>query len=376
MKFLPKTIFFVAMAALMIVSMWTTYQSLYDSILPEPIININFGNGFIWPCSIFAMLLSVAIGLMLFALKMAIIDEQKRLNILGIVGLLTVGFISISFNLDVLYRTADRDFFINYSNSRMKGVYEEYLAKAQGTLQTKRDELLKQVAKQEGELDAEIRGLRDKPAGYGSEAKQEDYELTLLQKTSTVELDTIEQTIARKQEADTLLATSAPATITEIEQLQHQLRVIIKDIGAAAAIPMPPVVRLENPLFAVFSKIFDFQAIGYKEVFFVVLAILLDLGDILGYSMVPNRKRRKHDSAGDDDFITGTLSNLQPLPPGDLILPETQNPAAALPAGTPNLQIAANAQTTDSPIEEASPAADPSQYPLRRPKRPFTFRRH
>jgi len=376
MKLVPRIIFFIAMAALSLVSIWATYKSLYESILPEPIVNINFGNGVIWPCSVFALLLSIAIGLMLFALKMAIIDEQKRLNLFGVIGLLVVGFISISFNLDVLYRTADRDFFINYSNSRVKGVYEEYLAQAQGVLQEKRAELLKQVAKQEGELDAEIRGLREKPAGYGNEAKKEDYELTLLQKTTTIDLETLEKTIANKQAADELLATTVPASIAEIEQLQHQLRVAIKDISAAAGIPMPPIVKLENPLFAVFNKIFDPKAIGIKEVFFVVLAILLDLGDILGYSMVPNRRKKRDFALSDADLFpvaglasanmaaTPLLANppaLQPLPPGEF----SEDATAALPAAP-------------APVEEPAAAApaDPSQYPLRRPKRPFSFRRH
>ena len=114
MSFFARTVFFLAMFLLGAVSMWTTYQSLHDSILPKPTVQIALSENFVWDCSIFALMLSVAIGMMLFALKIAIVDEEKRLNIFGVLGLTVIGFISIAFNLDVLYRTADRDFFIRY----------------------------------------------------------------------------------------------------------------------------------------------------------------------------------------------------------------------------------------------------------------------
>ena len=301
-----RTIFCIAMVLLGMVSMWTTYKSLYDSILPEPTIKINLAEGVVWDCSVFALLLSVAIGMMLFALKIAIIDEQKKLNVLGVVGLTIVGFISISFNLDVLYRIADRDFFIRYSTDRMRSVYENFMAQTNGTLIKKRDELRKVVAKQEGELDAEIKGLRTAPEGYGPIARKEDYRLTVLQKTSEVELKTVEEVLTKKEEADKLLRTALPKSLDEIQQLQGQLRVVVKDMDSAAERPMPEVVRLENPLFAVFSKVFDFRSVGIKEIFLVIVAFFLDLGDIIGYSLIPNRPQRKKQSqlalAGVPDF--------------------------------------------------------------------------
>jgi len=309
-----KAIFFVAMILLGIVSIYTTYRSLYESILPEPTIRIDFGGGITHNCSIFALMLSIAIGMMLFALKIAIIDEHKRLNIIGVIGLAVVGSISIAFNLDVLYRTADRSFFINYSTSQVKGPYEDYLTQAKAALLKKKDELGKVVAKQEGELDAEIKGLRKAPAGYGPIAKEEDYQLTLLAKTSAVELETVQGALAKEDEANQLLRSSMPKSIEEIEQLQHELRVAVKDLAAVSGVPLPEVVKLESPLFAVFSRVFNWNTIGVKEVFFIILAFLLDLADIIGYSLVPNKPKRssKRDLLGrtiyDDDDV------LVPLP--------------------------------------------------------------
>ena len=150
MVIITRLIMYMAMTLLGIVSMWTTYVSLHDSILPEPVIRLHLGTNVVWDCSIFALGLSVAIGMMLFALKVAIIDEQKRLNVLGLLGLTVVGFISISFNLDVLYRTADRDFFVRYSSEKMRAVYEDYLRNVQTELLAKEQKLKKEVAKQEG----------------------------------------------------------------------------------------------------------------------------------------------------------------------------------------------------------------------------------
>jgi len=356
MQYLTKTIFCIAMVLLTIVSMWTTYVSLRDSILPEPVFNLDFGNGAVWPCSVFALALSVAIGLMLFALKLAIIDEHKRLNLFGILGLTIVGFISISFNLDVLYRTADKDFFLNYSQARMKGVYDTYLGEVQSSLVEKREEILKQVAKQEGELDAEVKGLRKKPAGYGTNAREEDYRLTVLEKTSAVELETVDALLAKKQEADVLLSSSNPASIDEIQQLQDQIRVIVKDVVSASGKPLPEVVKLENPLFAVFQKIFTLDQIGPKEVFFVVIAFFLDLGDIIGYSLVPSKKKRRKEDEDDGGPLLDLPEALRP----DFALP-SRNAEADAPLQLPNPNESGDAAATsdfeDGETEYRRPAS-------------------
>jgi hypothetical protein len=295
MVIVTRSLVYIAMVVFGIVSMFTTYQSLHDSILPEPLVRINLGSDVVWNCSIFALGLAVAIGLMLFALKIAIIDEQKRLNIMGVIGMTTIAFISIAFNVDVLYRWADRDFFIRFSNEKMRSVYEDYLTDTQAKLIVKRDETLKEVAKQEGELDAEIRGLREKPEGYGRVARQEDYKLTVLQKTSAVDLKSVEEALAKKEEADTLLRGSTPTTLAEIDKLQSELRVILKDMGAVSGVRLPEVVKPENPLFAVFTKLFDVHAIGIKEVFILLVSFLLDLGDIIGYTLIPNKRRKREE---------------------------------------------------------------------------------
>ena len=117
--------FYVGMVMLTLASMCTTYISVNDSILPEPKVTIPLWNDMTWDCSVLALALSVGIGLMLLALKLAIIDEQKRLSPLGLIGLCLLAFISISFNMDVLYRTADKDFFLDYSKNRMVTPYTE-----------------------------------------------------------------------------------------------------------------------------------------------------------------------------------------------------------------------------------------------------------
>ncbi len=278
---------FIAVVLLTIVSMWTTYASLKDSVMPEPMVTIPLGRGYTWDCSIFALGLSVAIGLMLFALKLAIIDGQKRLNIFGLIGMTVVASISITFNMDVLYRVGDREFFLRHSTAKVKSTYDTYLAEVRTQLLSQKQGSEKALARQEGELEAEIRGLREDPAGYGRRAKQEDHRLTVLEKETAVEVSSIEEALIAQEQADALLAGSQPKTIDEVLQLQDQLRVAVRNAGALAGVAMPEPVSVENPLFAVFEKLFDFETVGWKELFFLALAFLIDLGDIIGYCLVP-----------------------------------------------------------------------------------------
>lgn len=292
-----KIPFYCGMVLLTLVSMWTTYISVRDSILDKPIIDLPLPWGTVWQCSVIALLLSVAIGMMLFSLKLAIIDEQKRLNTAGIVGLTIVAFISISFNMDVLYRTADEDFFMRYSSAKVKDVYAEYLAETQSILTEKRLALRKEVAAQEGELEAEIQGLREDPAGYGPKARKEEYALTKLAKVTQVELESMASALDSKQVADELLARTDIRSLDDIQELQDKLRVAAVDLAAYTGVQLPPVVELDNPFFAVFSRIFSLATIGWKEIFFLVLAFFLDLGDIVGYTMIPKGTKKAPTSA-------------------------------------------------------------------------------
>lgn len=358
-----RAIVLVAMVLLTIVSICTTYISLNDSILPEPVIGIPLGNGHVWSCSILALALSVAIGLMLYALKMAIVDGHKRLNILGIVGMTMIASISIMFNMDVLYRTADRDFFLRYSNSRMRSVYETYLAEVQGTLLKKRDAIRREVASQQGELEAEIEGLRKAPAGYGQRAKEEDYRLTVLEKTSSVDLDAVNEALEVEGKADELLRTRVPQTLNDVQSLQDDLRVVIKDLGAQAGIPLPEPVRLENPLFAVFQNLFDIKKVGMKELIILALAILLDLGDIIGYTMVPNKPKSK-------DQMTPMDMEYEPMPGPEFI------PPLALSASK-NITKRAQLESPDAiggEVEEEFPS-QAVQHGEPEPPRSIRFRR-
>jgi len=342
-----RFVVFIAMVLLTIVSMWTTYVSLRDSILPEPTLPVPLGEGSVWQCSVFALALSVAIGLMLFALKMAIIDGEKRLGIAGFLGLAVVGFISISFNMDVLYRTADKDFYLRYSTDKMRNVYEQFFVEAQTTLVAKRDELRKEVARQQGELESEIKGVREAPSGYGPRAKEEEYQLTLLEKSAEVELESLEEVMTAKAEADTLLRQSVPQDLEEIQKLQNDLRVLAGTVGAAAGLTLPAPVRTESPLFAVFAKLFDFKNVGMKEIFFLIVAVFLDLGDIVGYSLVPAGKTKRRTA----------LANVRVLNTGAEYVPRPDDGRFAEPGddffgerALPELSAAENGENLPAPM--------------------------
>lgn len=278
----------VAMAMLTVVSMWTTYVSVKDSILPAPIITLPWVGSF----SFLALFLSLGIGLLLLALKLAILDEHKHLNILGVIGLTIISFISIAFNMDVLYRTADQQFFLSYCNNKVRGVYEPYFAQVQKELSLRKDDLLKSLAQQSSQVSAEVEGLRTKPAGYGPVAKEETYKLKLLEASVNVEITSIDEALAAKKKADQILLSTDAKTVDAVQDLQNQLRNTIKDAGALAGVPLPQPVQLESPLFAVFNQLFTWKVVGLKEIFFFAIAVFLDLGDIVGYKLVPTNRKR------------------------------------------------------------------------------------
>ncbi|HRK35685.1 MAG TPA: hypothetical protein PLJ47_13905 [Candidatus Hydrogenedentes bacterium] len=363
MKGTNRLAIFIAMVLFTIVSIWTTYVSLRDSILPRPTFPIEFAPGRVHELSVFALALSVAIGLMLFALKLSIIDGQKRLNLFGLIGLTVVASISIAFNMDVLYRTADREFFLDYSESKVRSVYENYLASVQSDLNARKQELEKQVAKQEGELESEIKGLRERPAGYGTEAKHEEYELTLLGKTAEVELQGIEAALEKKLAVDAILLNTSVATLEDVARLQDALRVQVKDLAALTGTSMPAAVKLDSPFFAVFQKLFNFRTAGPLEYLILALAFLLDLADIIGYSLVPNRKEEKKPAA-----IWASV-------PENLMGPEvirSPKPLAAV-VDTPVMEELDEEPALADMNAEEFPSLSPRPQPRRKP---FRFRRH
>lgn len=374
---MPDTKFLILIAMIMftIASMVTTYISLSLSVLPEPSVVIPITEDVQWDCAWLALLLAVGIGLMLFALKVAIIDEQKRLNVLGIIGLTIVAFISISFNMDVFYRAANKDFYIRYTSTQMKKVYADYVADVQEKLSEKKTQLLKQVAKQEGELESEIRGLREDPEGYGPKAKREDYQLTLLQKETEVEIRALEEAQAAKEKADALLAQN-PQDLDEVEALQGELQAVVKDMGAKAGVPLPEPYRARNQLFVVFAKLFDFRNSDFMEIcmalLIMALAFLLDLGDIVGYSMVPddpNAKRaRKH-----IDYERYTGPEIIPAPSRKTFLPESQSaPVDYYPEDENDKEaFFARANEDDYPLPSEEVEATAQGHG----RRPFRFKR-
>lgn len=342
-----RSIVFIAMLLLTLVSMWTTYVSVRDSVLPEPAVDVPLGEFGVWHCSVFALALSVAIGLMLFALKIAVIDGQKRLNAAGIIGMAIVAFISITFNMDVLYRTADREFYMRHAAARIKGHYASYLASVRSDLLERRAELEKAVAAQEAELDSEIEGLREAPAGFGVRARQEAYRLNLLQSETQVELRDINDALEAQERADETLESFAAAGLDELDRLQDALRVAAKDAGAYTDLPLPEPIRLENPLFAVFARLLDPSQVGLKEIFFLTMAVFLDLGDIIGYSLVPNKRKTPAGRAAD-------LLQVEPAFPG----PEYIGASARSTRRMPLEQPEPFRRLTDT-RREPEPAPDP-----------------
>ena len=255
---------------------------------------------------------------------------------------------------------------MEYSTDKVKNQYASYFANVQSALVEKRTTILRDVAKQEGELESEVKGLRRAPEGYGTMAKQEDYQLTVLKKTSEVDLKPVEEAIAARTEADTLLASANPTTIDEVYQLQGQLRVIAKNVGAVSGISLPAPVKLDNPLFTVFEKLADWHTIGIKEVILLLIAFLIDLGDIVGYVLIPNRKNPAPRSDADQ-----LPSNFRVLPglPGPRPIESAQQ---ALAESSGDMMVPAAAVNESGPVTVLPPDAE--QYEPRS-RRSLRFRR-
>jgi hypothetical protein len=367
MNAITRLCIYFSMSILTVVSIATTYISLKDSILPEPVLPIRLSSSFVWECALLAFGLSLAIDLLLYALKVSVIEGQKRLNLLGFLGMTILASVSIVFNIDVLYRTADRQFYMEYSTDKVKDQYATYFATVQTALIEKRTAILRDVARQEGELESEIKGLRKAPEGYGTLAKQEDYQLTVMKKEAEVNLKPVEDAIATRAEADTILATSNPTTIDEVYQLQSQLRVIAQSIGAVSGVSLPHPVKLDNPLFMVFEKLADWRSIGMKEIILILIAFLIDLGDIVGYVLIPNKKpeskRANEDELPSNFRVLPDLPGPRPVEPRDPALAESS---------TGEMVPAAAAVNESGPVTVLPP--DSEQYEPR-PRRSLRFRR-
>ena len=125
--------------------------------------------------------------------------------------------------------------------------------------------------------------------------------MTLLQKEAEVELRALDEVQSSRQHANELLVKS-PQDLAGVEALQGELQAALKDLGAKAGIPLPEPYRAQNQLFVVFAKLFDFRNSSFMEIcmslLIMALALLLDLGDIIGFSMVPDepggKRTRKH----------------------------------------------------------------------------------
>ena len=158
-----------------------------------------------------------------------------------------------------------------------------------------------------------------------------------------------------------------PQTLEEIDKTQAELRVIVKDLSGASGVPMPELIKTENPLFAVFEKLFDYKTVGFKEIFILITAFLLDLGDIIGYSLVPGRKKERKEV------------RIEPFPEPRLALLPSEDqtgsrmPAPIAPMATGGAGAAVDYAVNDDEVaENAVDAAAP--YALRSHRRRSRFR--
>jgi hypothetical protein len=305
MSVIARAMVYLALTMFSVVSMWMTYASLHDSILLKPEVSIPLWNGVVWQCSVFALLISMAIGLMLFALKLTIIEGQRRLNLFGFVGLLLVASISIVFNVDVLYRVANPTFYERHAYNAVRSVYDAYLTDVQAELPSRRDPQPTEPVSLEAGLDAEREGLGEDPAGLGAQ-------------------EGIDPALAAREKVEALLAKSMPDTVEGVAAWQEEIRAAAKPLGELAGKPLPPAARVETPLSAVFANLMDWQKLGFMEVFILALAVLLDLGDIVGYSLIPNQpKKRRSALPAMPEF---DMPEMAVLPPTDRIKKENPPP--------------------------------------------------
>ncbi len=342
MRFLTRAIVVVAMIGLTVVSIWTSYASLHDSVLPAPDIPIRLPNGVLWECSLFALILSVALGLLLLALKLAMIEGAKRVTLAGFLGLAIVASLSIAFNVDVLYRWANPDFYLNYSHDRLREAYDPFLAEVSAALESRREARLPEAMRPGAALDAPTEGLQPGASEANAAAS--------------------EGAFAPLREFEELLRGPLSPSAEELDALQARLRVAADDLSTQLNLPRPEAPEIRKPLFAVFDTLIDGRGIGAMEVLILLLAVVLDLGDVVGFSLIPTRPRTRR--AADPDFLE---PDFPPLTPAPVVRRPIEHREEPLPEEDP---------FPEDPFEERLPAVAPEPSgPPRHGPRPVRFHR-
>lgn len=220
------------MVLLTSVSIWANYASLSTSVLPEPRVPVPLPTGGTWECTVVALVLAVALGLMLFALKLTILDEDRRLNGAGALGVIVILLLSVAFNADVLYRVADKDFYPRHAMAQTAAAYSAHLERI----------------------------AADNPTA---------------------------ETAAAVDKARRLFLAAAPEDMEEVAAIEQTVRTALTQAGID---PPPEPTHLDSPLFAVLAHITNVQSLGVQDWFLLLLALFLDLGDLIAYRLLPARR--------------------------------------------------------------------------------------
>jgi len=227
-----RTTVYAAMVLLTSVSIWANYASLRVSVLPEPEVAIPLPTGGTWACAVVALGIAVALGLMLFALKLTILDENRRLNGAGAFGFAVILLLSVAFNADVLYRVADKDFYPRQAMTQTAAVYMAHLDR---------------IAADAASPDA----------------------------------------VAAVDKARRLLQSAAPQDMDDVTATEQAVRTALAEAGIE---PPPAPTRVDSPLFAMLAHLAKVQGLGVQDWFLLLIALFLDLGDLIAYRLLPARR--------------------------------------------------------------------------------------
>ena len=128
MRRLSITLLSIATLALTALSIWANYVSLSASVLPLPTIALSLFTGATWQCSLPALGLAIAIGLLLLAIKVNAAGCGKSVGFAGYCAFAVVACFSILFNVDAIYRMTQEGYDLQLANQQTTAVFGPYMA--------------------------------------------------------------------------------------------------------------------------------------------------------------------------------------------------------------------------------------------------------
>jgi hypothetical protein len=127
MRRLSITLLSTATLALTALSIWANYVSLSSSVLPKPTFTLSLVTGAPWHCSLPALGLAMAIGLLLLAIKVSAAGQDRSIGITGYCAFAVVASFSILFNMDAIYRVAQNTYDLQLANQQPTAVFGPYM---------------------------------------------------------------------------------------------------------------------------------------------------------------------------------------------------------------------------------------------------------